>query len=43
MKPGTLSSGLAKEVGLNLLVAPKGESVQVTLMEESQMGEQNVE
>lgn len=39
VKPGTLSSGLAKEMGLNRLVAPKGESVQVTIMEESQMGD----
>lgn len=46
MIPGTLSSeigkapgGLAKEVGLNLLVAPMGESVQVTITEESQMGD----
>lgn len=44
MKPGPLSSetgkapaDLAKEVGLNLLVAPMGETVQVTIPEESQM------
>lgn len=46
MKPGTLSSeirkapaGLAEKVGLDLLVVPTGESVQVTITEESQMGD----